>query len=111
MLIHMPQQKPVQTCFWMLVKSGKGKYGAHEGILSTDKNDLLFQRFRMNYNNDTEMFQKGSCTCQQKVFCPSIIREMFFNNNEKYCYDEKKMILVACTSFSANGLQCRWSKP
>ena len=97
----MPQQKPVRTCFWMLVKSGKGEYGAHE----------ILKRFRMNYNNDTEMFQKGSCTCQQKVFCPSIIREMFFNNNEKYCYDEKKMILVACTSFSANGLQCRWSKP
>ena len=79
----MPQQKPVRTCFWMLVKSGKGEYGAHEilkGTLSTDKNDLLFQRFRMNYNNDLEMFQKGSCTYQQKVLCPSIILEMFFNN-------------------------------
>ncbi|XP_044384506.1 tRNA(His) guanylyltransferase isoform X3 [Triticum aestivum] len=59
------------TCFWILVKSGKGEGEdeVHEilkGTLSTDKNDLLFQRFRINYNNDPEMFQKGSCTCQQK---------------------------------------------
>uniref|UniRef100_A0ACD5T838 Uncharacterized protein n=1 Tax=Avena sativa TaxID=4498 RepID=A0ACD5T838_AVESA len=58
------------TCFWMLVKSGKDKSEAHEilkGTLSKDKNELLFQRFQMNYNNEPAMFRKGSCAYRQKV--------------------------------------------
>lgn len=58
------------TCFWMLVKSGKSENEAHEilkGTLSKDKNELLFQRFQMNYNNEPAMFRKGSCTYRQKV--------------------------------------------
>uniref|UniRef100_A0A8R7TUI0 Thg1 C-terminal domain-containing protein n=1 Tax=Triticum urartu TaxID=4572 RepID=A0A8R7TUI0_TRIUA len=53
----------------MLVKSGKGEGEAHEilkGTLSKYKNELLFQRFQMNYNNEPKMFQKGLCTYQQK---------------------------------------------
>ena len=60
-----------------------------KGTLSKYKNELLFQRFQMNYNNEPKMFRKGLCTYQQK----SIIQELFFNNNEKYCYDEKKICL------------------
>ncbi|CAN6332274.1 unnamed protein product [Urochloa humidicola] len=57
------------TCFWMLVKSGKSEKEAHEilkGTLSKDKNELLFQQFQMNYNNEPAMFRKGSCIYRQK---------------------------------------------
>ncbi|KAK3134983.1 hypothetical protein QOZ80_5BG0413220 [Eleusine coracana subsp. coracana] len=58
------------TCFWMLVKSGKREKEAHEtlkGTLSKDKNELLFQQFQINYNNEPAMFRKGSCVFRQKV--------------------------------------------
>ncbi|CAL5095988.1 unnamed protein product [Urochloa decumbens] len=58
------------TCFWMLVKSGKSEKEAHEilkGTLSKDKNELLFQQFQMNYNNEPAMFRKGSCIYRHKV--------------------------------------------
>lgn len=58
------------TCFWMLVKSGKSEKEAHEtlkGTLSKDKNELLFQQFQMNYNNEPAMFRKGSCVYRKKV--------------------------------------------
>ncbi|AQK87981.1 tRNA(His) guanylyltransferase 1 [Zea mays] len=58
------------TCFWMLVKSGKSEKEAHEilkGTLSKDKNELLFQQFQMNYNNEPAMFRKGSCVYRRKV--------------------------------------------
>uniref|UniRef100_A0A0E0A231 Thg1 C-terminal domain-containing protein n=1 Tax=Oryza glumipatula TaxID=40148 RepID=A0A0E0A231_9ORYZ len=43
------------TCFWML------------GTLSKDRNELLFQKFHLNYNNELAMFRKGSCTYRHKV--------------------------------------------
>jgi len=58
------------TCFWMLVKSGESEDKANEILkdtLSKDKNELLFQRFQMNYNNEPAMFRKGSCAYRQKV--------------------------------------------
>ncbi|XP_062180255.1 tRNA(His) guanylyltransferase 1-like isoform X2 [Phragmites australis] len=58
------------TCFWMLVKSGKSEKEAHEilkGTLSKDKNELLFQQFQMNYNNEPAIFRKGSCIYRQKM--------------------------------------------
>nr|AAS75231.1 putative tRNAHis guanylyltransferase [Oryza sativa Japonica Group] len=58
------------TCFWMLVKSGKSENEAREilkGTLSKDKNELLFQQFHLNYNNEPAVFRKGSCTYRQKV--------------------------------------------
>ncbi|KAL5202944.1 hypothetical protein ABZP36_013896 [Zizania latifolia] len=58
------------TCFWMLVNSGKNENEAHEilkGTLSKDKNELLFMQFHLNYNNEPAIFRKGSCIYWQKV--------------------------------------------
>lgn len=30
------------------------------GTISSDKNEILFSRFGINYNNEDEMFKKGS---------------------------------------------------
>ncbi|XP_020095728.1 tRNA(His) guanylyltransferase 1-like isoform X2 [Ananas comosus] len=58
------------TCFWMLVKSGKTEREAQEmlkGTLSKDKNELLFQQFGVNYDKVPAMFRKGSCVYRDKV--------------------------------------------
>ncbi|CAM0958962.1 unnamed protein product [Alopecurus aequalis] len=60
------------TCFWMLVKSGEDENKAKEILKDTstkDKNELLFQQFQMNYNNELTLFRKGSCIYRQKAFC------------------------------------------
>lgn len=31
-----------------------------QGTLAADKNEILFSRFKINYNNEPEMFKKGS---------------------------------------------------
>lgn len=33
--------------------------------MSSDKNEILFQRFGINYNNEPEMFKKGSVVYRQ----------------------------------------------
>jgi tRNA(His) guanylyltransferase len=32
----------------------------NQGTVSSDKNEILFKRFGINYNNEPEMFKKGS---------------------------------------------------
>ncbi|KAM7224382.1 tRNA guanylyltransferase [Rhypophila decipiens] len=52
------------TTFWALIQQG-GKDGTEaeqilKGTLSADKNEILFKQFGINYNNEPEMFKKGS---------------------------------------------------
>jgi len=59
------------TCFWSLVQQGgKSKIEAEKelcGTSSSDKNELLFSLFSINYNNLSPMFRKGSIIA--KVHC------------------------------------------
>ncbi|KAF2277826.1 Thg1-domain-containing protein [Westerdykella ornata] len=52
------------TTFWALVKRGGLDPRAAEqelsGTVSSDKNEILFSRFGINYNNEPEIFKKGS---------------------------------------------------
>ena len=52
------------TCFWALVqRGGMGNVEAEaalKGTYASDKNEILFQRFGVNYNNEPEIFKKGS---------------------------------------------------
>ena len=52
------------TTFWALVdKGGLSATEAEErlkGTVARDKNEILFSRFGTNYNNEEEMFRKGS---------------------------------------------------
>ncbi|KAI9660922.1 MAG: tRNA-His guanylyltransferase [Bathelium mastoideum] len=52
------------TTFWNLIQKG-GMNGTDAekallGTVSSDKNEILFSRFGINYNNEPEMFKKGS---------------------------------------------------
>ncbi|KAI9848279.1 MAG: tRNA-His guanylyltransferase [Sclerophora amabilis] len=52
------------TTFWTLIQIGglDAKEAEKElmGTLSSDKNEILFSRFGINYNNEPEIFKKGS---------------------------------------------------
>lgn len=52
------------TTFWTLVQQGgmttKEAEEALKGTVSSDKNEILFSRFGINYNNEPEMYKKGS---------------------------------------------------
>ncbi|XP_074642272.1 putative tRNA(His) guanylyltransferase isoform X2 [Tubulanus polymorphus] len=59
------------TCFWKLVQdAGMSKSLAEErlrGTLSSDKNELLFTMFTINYNKLPEMYRKGTLLFRQKM--------------------------------------------
>ncbi|KIW63542.1 hypothetical protein PV04_08535 [Phialophora macrospora] len=52
------------TTFWALVQQGGMTHVAAEehlkGTVSGDKNEILWSRFGINYNNEEEMYKKGS---------------------------------------------------
>lgn len=52
------------TTFWALVQQGgMSNTEAEEflkGTLSSDKNEILWSRFNLNYNNELEIYRKGS---------------------------------------------------
>jgi tRNA(His) guanylyltransferase len=51
------------TCFWCLVKSGQTTETAEarlSGTTASDKNEILFSEFSINYNDLPAIFRKGS---------------------------------------------------
>jgi len=45
--------------------------------LAAQKNDILFERFEINYNNEPEMFRKGSVIYREVLlFCLSKMHEL-----------------------------------
>jgi tRNA(His) guanylyltransferase len=51
------------TLFWAIVQSGKSEKEAHamiKGTNSGQKNEMLFGMFGINYNNEPEVFRKGT---------------------------------------------------
>ncbi|CAH8330933.1 unnamed protein product [Eruca vesicaria subsp. sativa] len=59
-----------ENCFWMLVKSGKTISETQEILKDTQKqqkNELLFQKFGINYKTLPVLFRQGSCLFKTKV--------------------------------------------
>ncbi|CAI9116713.1 OLC1v1017939C1 [Oldenlandia corymbosa var. corymbosa] len=58
------------TCFWMLIGSGKSEKEVKEmleGTQKQEKNEILFQHFGVNYKNLPAMFRQGSCALKTEV--------------------------------------------
>ncbi|XP_062502372.1 probable tRNA(His) guanylyltransferase [Corticium candelabrum] len=58
------------TCFWCLVKSGQMTDAAESrlsGTSSSDKNEILFTEFSINYNDLPAIFRKGSTLIWHEV--------------------------------------------
>ncbi|KAL4806507.1 Thg1 C terminal domain-containing protein [Aspergillus unguis] len=57
------------TTFWMMVlRGGMSNTEAEnelKGTVSSDKNEILFKRFGINYNNEEEIYKKGSVVFRQ----------------------------------------------
>ena len=62
------------TTFWALVlQGGLSNREAEErlkGSLASDKNEILFSEFGLNYNNEPSQFKKGSTLYKKKVEIP-----------------------------------------
>jgi len=63
------------TCFWCLVQqAGLTSNQAEDrlnGTVSSDKNEILFSEFNINYNNLPQMYRKGSVLIWEKMNDPS----------------------------------------
>ncbi|EXJ68625.1 uncharacterized protein A1O5_08419 [Cladophialophora psammophila CBS 110553] len=59
------------TTFWALVQQGGMTHTAAEeflkGTVSSDKNEILFSRFGINYNDEPDMYKKGSVVLREYV--------------------------------------------
>ncbi|XP_003490493.1 probable tRNA(His) guanylyltransferase [Bombus vosnesenskii] len=59
------------TCFWNLVLKGKltptQAEGKLRGTLASHKNELLFQEFGINYNNEPPLFRKGTTLIRKLI--------------------------------------------
>ncbi|KAJ4292825.1 tRNA-His guanylyltransferase [Kalmusia sp. IMI 367209] len=62
------------TTFWALVQQGGLENRTAEkelsGTVSADKNEILFSRFGINYNNEPEIFKKGSVLYRDRPVKP-----------------------------------------
>jgi hypothetical protein len=62
------------TTFWTLVQKGglENRVAEKElsGTVSSDKNEILFKRFGINYNNEPEIFKKGSVLYRDVILPP-----------------------------------------
>lgn len=58
------------TTFWALVSGGMTPDEAEtrlQGTVAADKNEILFSQFGINYNNEPEMFKKGTLLKWEKA--------------------------------------------
>ncbi|KDO18130.1 hypothetical protein SPRG_16419 [Saprolegnia parasitica CBS 223.65] len=56
------------TCFWRLVESGESKQAAEATLCKTlakDKQELLFSRFDLNYNDVDAIYKRGSLVLRE----------------------------------------------
>ncbi|TGZ74938.1 hypothetical protein CRM22_000659 [Opisthorchis felineus] len=76
------------TCFWKLVQEGSLTTTEAEerlrGTLSSDKNEILFSEFGCNYNNEPELFRKGTTLYRNKHAFQTVDRKVtaFFEECE-----------------------------
>ena len=82
------------TTFWALVQEAKmSKDEAHKklkGTLSNDKNEILFSQFNINYNNQPEVYKKGTLVI--RVTKPPSVRPPKKDENKEENEETKKKI-------------------
>lgn len=81
------------TCFWNLVQVDKLKEQEAEkilkGTLSADKNEILFSKYSINYNNIEEIYRKGSFVISKDLMDTNLntFTTVSINDNTYYCYN------------------------
>lgn len=75
------------TAFWAIVSSGISEKDAHgqlKGTTSAQKNKILFENFGINYNNEPEIFKKGTIIIKpnfEPIHTDIFHKEFFESNN------------------------------
>jgi tRNA(His) guanylyltransferase len=75
------------TCFWRLVSTGLTEAESHQklkGTSSGEKNELLYQQFQVNYNEEPEMYRKGTTLIRPDwtpVFADLFPQEFYTENH------------------------------
>lgn len=99
------------TCFWNLIlNKGLSNAEAEEhlrGTVSSDKNELLFSEFGINYNNLPPMFRKGTILLNKRVqvdekspkrtvvpIYDDLIKDKFWNEHDELL-EKKKVKMYA----------------
>ncbi|XP_059642588.1 tRNA(His) guanylyltransferase 2-like [Cornus florida] len=88
------------TCFWMLVKSGKSKSEAQDylkGTQTREKNELLKQQFGIDYNTLPIMFRQGS-----SVFWDKEEKMVFHKDGDAGEKSRKKVVVEYCNVIDMN---------
>ncbi|OQS00556.1 tRNA(His) guanylyltransferase-like [Achlya hypogyna] len=82
------------TCFWALVHSGESKKDAEATLCQTlakDKQELLFSRFQINYNDVESIFKRGSLVLRENknlvVTHDDVIKETFWIQRPGFLQD------------------------
>ncbi|EXJ88103.1 tRNA(His) guanylyltransferase [Capronia coronata CBS 617.96] len=82
------------TTFWTLVQQGGMTATAAEeylkGTVSSDKNEILWSRFGINYNSEPEMFRKGSVVFREYALEPVTSTSSGNDNDEDRHGKEKR---------------------
>lgn len=65
-LSNVEAEKELSVCPSTIRSSCIGHFWRYEqGTVSSDKNEILFSRFGINYNNEDEIYKKGSVVYRQ----------------------------------------------
>lgn len=100
------------TTFWALIlKSGLTNIEAEQklsGTVSSDKNEILFSEFGINYNNEPELFKKGSILLRKKIKHPVHEKQRHVSNLHikilvKQLKDKTFYLFIIYTFYLING--------
>lgn len=65
------------TTFWNLILNGGLTNSQAEehlrGTLSSDKNEILFSKFGINYNNEPSIYRKGTILLRKRIKLPNTL--------------------------------------
>ncbi|KIW37664.1 hypothetical protein, variant [Exophiala oligosperma] len=91
------------TTFWALVQRGGMSQTAAEeslkGTLASDKNEILWSRFGINYNNEPEMFRKGSVVFREYALETTTTKTNAGKTENENLPEDEKPVSVSKTQF------------
>ncbi|KAI5949590.1 THG1 [Candida jiufengensis] len=81
------------TTFWNLVKKGLTPQEAEQklmGTVSSDKNEILFKECNINYNNELEIFKKGTILVREYENYKQQSNEQSLSSRQKQRQDKSR---------------------
>ncbi|KAK6458366.1 Thg1 C terminal domain-containing protein [Scheffersomyces xylosifermentans] len=82
------------TTFWTLVSKGgmtpKEAENKLIGTVASDKNEILFSQFGINYNNEPEIFKKGTILMREMTQEESEVNESELSSRQKQRIEKKR---------------------